>query len=495
MKNNKATLNKSDILYNLMKGWRMLVVFTVIGLLVGIGAIGVGYVRGEMSKEYKINTSLAVVALNKEGQFSTKSSNPYKTDVDTARALAEDAIYIIKSRNNLEKVVDDVNLRGISASDISRNLSINRYGDTEILELNLLWRSEREGIAIMNSLNTVSDTALLELLDIGRLHVINAPKASFIVGGNISISTWIYSALGGLVAGVVFCLVKFVLTATVINGSDLEDVFGLDLLAIIPYEEKFSRARPVLDDDLPIRDDIKSLAHMLINRMGLLNIHRLYITSAQRGEGRTGLIANIALHLSALGKKTLLIDCDLKNPQLGTLFEGELKYEQTLNALYRGDSDKIDAVLRINGCLDLLPVILERAPDSFNDDMLRAVADVMEDYDYVLIDAASVGTDAEVLRLNEIVDSSLFVVRCDFSTVDAVKKSLRRLDKSGISVIGGIFNATTSWNDAFKKKTGRGMEKLEKALTKKEKKKKRRTKDSEKSVEIPYDEDDEEEEK
>ena len=129
-------------------------------------------------------------------------------------------------------------------------------------------------------------------------------------------------------------------------------------------------------------------------------------------------------------------------------------------------------MLHINGCLDLLPVILEKVPDNFNDAMLNAVSKVMENYDYVLIDAAPIGVDAEALRLNEITDAALFVVRSDYASVDNIKKAIHRLDKSGIPVIGGIFNAASSWKDAFKR-TKKQMDRLDRLVSRQNKKKKK----------------------
>ena len=464
MASKKTQLKKSDILYHLLKGWRVILLFSLMGLIAGITLIGFGYVRGEMVKEYRINASVVVVALNAEGEYSTHVGNPLRTDVDFARDLAQDALYIIRSRSNLQNVCDQLNLRGVSSGTIAANLQLSQYNSTEFIEMSLLWRSEREGKEIMEKIIDCSDKAMLDALKIGRITTINKPAASFSFVANIGISTWLYAAIIGFAIGVLFCLLRFIFSATVINGSDLEEVFGLDLLAVMPFDKKYSRYKGSVNADVPIRDDMKSLAHMLINRMGLANARRIYITSAKHAEGRTGIIANIAYHISELGKKTLLVDCDIKNPQLGTLFKDDLLYEQTLNALYRGDSDKVDAVLHINGCLDLLPVILEKVPDNFNDAMLAAIESVMDDYDYVLIDAAPIGVDAETLRLNEITDAALFVVRSDYASVDSIKKSIHRLDKSGISIIGGIFNAASTWRDAFKR-TKKRMDDFDAALS------------------------------
>ena len=471
--NKKTTLKKSDIVYHLLKGWRIILLFTIIGFILGIAFIGAGYIRGEMSKEYKISSSVVIVALNEKDQFSSKTNVPYKTDVDIARDLAEDAKYIIRSEKNMSQVIDMLDLKGVSPGMLSSNLTVSRYGDTEILELSLLWRSEREGLEIMEAINTSSDKQLIETMKIGRINVIDQPRASFIVGGNIGVSTWFYAAIVGFVAGMLFCLIRFIFGATIINSSDVEDVFEIDLLAALPYDKEFAQSKQFPDKNSVISDDLKSLAHMLMNRMEKNGYKRVYMTSTSRKEGRTGIIANVAMYFSQMGKKTLLIDCDLENPQLGTIFADELKYEQTLNALYRGDSDKIDAVMHVNGCLDLLPVILEKVPENFNDAMLGALSDVMEGYDYVLIDAAAVGSDAEVLRLNDIVDAVLFTVRSDFATVDSIKHSVLRLKKSEVTIIGGVFNASSSWKDAFKKPK-KYMDNLDKAVSKRRRKEKKK---------------------
>ena len=50
MASKKTQLKKSDILYHLLKGWRVILLFSLMGLIAGITLIGFGYVRGEMVK-------------------------------------------------------------------------------------------------------------------------------------------------------------------------------------------------------------------------------------------------------------------------------------------------------------------------------------------------------------------------------------------------------------------------------------------------------------
>ena len=481
-KKKNTVFKKSDIFYHIVKGWRLIIITTLVGLVAGVSIIGFGYVRGEMTREYRITASVAVVAVNSLGRYSENSKEPYKADIDFARGFTDSAIYIIKSQRNMEAVVDELGLQNVSASDIAHNLSVSRYNDTEIIELTLLWRTEKEGLEIMDAITKVSHKTMIATEKIGGVAVINESRANFIVGGNISLSTWIYAAVAGFVAGVVFCILRFLLATTVINEIDLEEVFSIDSLGSVPLNVSYARAKPLSEEAQAIQDEIKSVTHLLINRLEMAKASKLYITSTDPKEGKSRLIADIALQFSYLGKKTLLIDCNFKNPMLGMLFSENLTYIESLNSLYRGESDKLDAIVHINGCLDLLPTVLEEEPESLNDAMLGQIAAVMDGYDYVLIDAAPVGTDAEVLRLNEIVDTAIYVVKCDATKVEDIKNALFRIAKSGIPIVGGIFNCVVNWRQTLLNTPKRLTASLQKEAKKRASELKRKKKEADRAV-------------
>ncbi len=471
--NKTRVFRKSDIIYHIVKGWKLVFVCTIVGLIVGVTIIGVSYIRGEVSKEYRITTSVAVITAGDGREY--KLATPDETDLSTARDLTDSALYVIKSSRNMEAVISELGLKGVSSSDISRNLTVNRNEKTEIIEITLLWRSEKEGLSILQALNRVTTNVMKDTVKMGYLSVINQPKATFIVGGNINLSMWIYAALVGFLIGIGICILKFIFFPTMINEDDITTIFGIDTLGSLPFDRHYARLKPLMKSELSIMDDIKSSAHLLLGHLERADAHKLYVTSTMHDEGKTRLIADVGLQLARLGKKTLIIDCNFANPMLGALFIGGLPYEKTLNALYRGDADRLDAVTRINGCLDLLPCVLERNPENFNDALLAQMKAVMDDYDYVLIDAAPVGTDAEVLRLNEITDTVLYVVRFDHAKVDDIKRAMQRIAKSGIPVVGAVFNCVVNWRQTIINAPKRLANSLNREKKRREKAEKKRT--------------------
>jgi len=278
--NKSRTFKKSDILFHIVKGWKIVLICTVVGLIIGVTVIGAGYIRGEVSREYRISTSVAVITSGKE----YKTATPSETNLNAARSLTESAIYVIKSQRNINAVISDLGLQGVSANDITRNLTVSRSGDTEIIEITLLWRSEKEGLSIVSAINRVTSSVMKDTVKMGYLSVINEPKATFIVGGNINLSVWIYAAIVGFFIGIGFCILKLIFAPTLINEDDITAIFGIDTLGSLLFDKQYARQKPLSKSELPIMDDIKSSAHLLLGHLENAGVNKLYVTSTMHDE-------------------------------------------------------------------------------------------------------------------------------------------------------------------------------------------------------------------
>ena len=111
-----------------------------------------------------------------------------------------------------------------------------------------------------------------------------------------------------------------------------------------------------------------------------------YVTSAEEGEGKSTVAANLAVQLSDMEKKVLLVDLNTRNPRLGSMFLHSVDYSRTLNALYKGETDPLAAVISLTGYLDLLPSVLERNAIPMDGQVFDFIRGLEKDYDYVIID-------------------------------------------------------------------------------------------------------------
>ncbi len=455
MKNNDLiTLRIGDILHSIYKHKILIGALTLVGLIIGILLSMISYMRGEMTKEYAITSSFAVTSITEDGLFSTQSTNPSGADIYLAESMVDSVIYVIRSDRTLNAAIDYLGLIGVTSREISANLTLKQYNDTQIVEMTLYWRSAEEGVQILNAINKVSPAILIDTLKIGGLSVVNDPNAKYLIGGSVNASMWLYMAALGFVLGCGLSVVGLILKPTIVNTKDAETKLGLEVLGVIEYDKAYFNRKHIAADSVDsgtenggVGESFSSAAHILLSALGKKEHKCIYVTSATGNEGRTGVAANLAVRLADLEKKVLLIDFDAHNPSLGTLFVDKVEYSRSLNALYRGDAEQIDAIIPLTGYLDLLPAILEPRALPLDEAMLSMVKELSKNYDFVIMDTTPVGQVSETMNLNRIADAALFVIRYDQAGIEEIQNALEKMNKTGVHIVGCLINAVKKTNN------------------------------------------------
>lgn len=446
MAETQITLRISDILYAIIKRRVMIAALTAAGLVIGIILSIISYARGEISKEYMITTSIAVTSQTEDGLFTTHSRNPESVDIYLAENMVDSVMYVIKSDKLINAAVNRMGLIGVASTDIINNLHLNQYNETQIIEMTLYWRNAEEGVQILSAINSVSPSILVQTLKIGSVSVVNDPTARYRVGGNVNASLWVYMAVLGMMAGIGLSVLLLLLQPTIVNTNDLERSLGLKVLGEIPSNRLFFNRKPNPLEGDPYRrgedviEGFISTAYILHNQLGRGQKQCFYITSSTKNEGKTTISAYLAFYLSTMEHKVLLVDFDVRNPSLGSLFLDKVNYPKTLNALYRGDSTEEEALVHLTGYLDLLPAILENKELPLDDAMLSLIRRLTPKYDYILMDTAPIGLVADTMSLNRIAQNALLVIQHDSTATADVKETASRLEKSGIQIVGCIVN-------------------------------------------------------
>lgn len=445
MRNSGINIRISDIIYGVIKRRVLIILLTVAGLLIGVVLSGISYMRGEMSREYLITSSFSVNTQTQSGLYTSGQDYPNYNDINMAEELVDAVSYALKSDRILNEIIDSLGLLGVTTTDIGNNLELTQYNETQIIEVSLYWRSSQEGINILTEINSRAPEILRETLNIGSVSVINEPTARYVIGGRINMVLWGYMALLGLGLGFGITLLELIMRPTLINLQDVEDVYGLDTLCEIGEDKAYFRQGKsmLVEDDTGegTGEDFASAAHIIQTQLRKKDgPHIIYITSTLRGEGRTQLLANLGIRLSDLEKHVLLVDLDMKNPTLGSLFLKKVEYDRSLNALYAGDINEDEAVTTLTGYLDILPTVLERASIPLDSNLFSVIRKLADHYDYVLVDTAPVGITADSMSLNQLATAALFVIRYDTASLQEINDALERTRKSGVSILGCIVN-------------------------------------------------------
>ncbi len=449
MKNLGIQIRVGDLIFAVQKRWKLIVALTFLGFVFGLMMSGLSYIQSSV-QSYQVSGSFSIAAVDDRGLYSSNGSIPTRNDFTLASELYDTVYYLLRSDRLLYDVIDELELLGVSPGDIRNGLSISRYNETSIITMRLVWNSGDEGLSIWNSLITATNSLLSQIIDMGTLRVINEPVSAAYGSQGSAARSFMILPVMGFAAGLGISVMELLMRPTLINLKDVETVFGLETLGVIPYDFDFfnSKTSILVRDETSnsqVIQNYSAAAYILRNRLGSREQHHcLYVTSAISREGRTSAAANIAIQLSDMEHRTLLVDFDYKNPTLGSLFLNSLDYNHSLNALYRGEITEADAITTMTGYLDILPMVMEHNLISFDNAIMELISRLKEQYEYVIIDAPPVGKESETLSLNRVASAVLYVTSYDSSTIPEIQASLDKLDKSGIRILGCIVNRMLS---------------------------------------------------
>ena len=165
------------------------------------------------------------------------------------------------------------------------------------------------------------------------------------------------------------------------------------------------------------------------------------ITSSVPNEGKSTVIASLAVVMAKAGKKVLLIDCDFRNPTQHKLFG--LPNKGVSNCIATGGDfhEILQQIGQEN--LDILtsgPVAPNPSEILMSDRMQALLDTAREEYDYVLIDTPPVMPVTDAAALSTKTDGVMLVVPSGFDRPELVQTAKDRLERAGAHILGCILN-------------------------------------------------------
>jgi polysaccharide biosynthesis transport protein len=174
-------------------------------------------------------------------------------------------------------------------------------------------------------------------------------------------------------------------------------------------------------------------------------IQTIGVISAIPGEGKSTIAVNLAHALGAGGFSTLLIDADMRNPELSRTLAGDSKsglievmarlvsFHEAIRALPRSKSHFLPSFLphRIANSGDLL------ASDRMRDILLKAQ---QQGYDRIIMDLPPLGPISDARAISPLLDGLIVVVRWGVTRFDVLEEALSELGAATDKVIGVVLN-------------------------------------------------------
>jgi tyrosine-protein kinase Etk/Wzc len=323
-------------------------------------------------------------------------------------------------------------------------------------ELQRLSRDMKVNTDVYTALaTTAQQLRLVRASSVGNVHIVDAatvpvepvkPVIPAVVGG---------SMFAGLCIGVMVAFVRKAVYGTINDPVELENLLEVPVSVTVPHSpiqkklfaqiKRKDRAVSVLPHEQSVDGVIESLRNFrsaLQYEMAEAKNNIIMITGPTSGVGKSFISANFAAVLAAVGKRVLLIDADLRTGHLHRYFgmdraaglsevvSGAARPDQVI---HRNVVENVDFVS--TGTLPNRPAELV-AQRRLGD----ALAMLSGHYDFILIDTAPVLPVSDALVIGAHAGAVFSVIRYDFTTVDEVEETMRRLHKVGCAVTRIVFN-------------------------------------------------------
>lgn len=374
-------------------------------------------------KQFQESVARAYQTANANFDLMTKQTESLRERTKiNARLSSELELKMIAAKARLDQL-----LRDREAADLSYRYLLNRI--------------EEARLSIDDS---SANIRVIEEAGLPRRQIYPDPRVAFSTG-----------PLLGLLAGLLFILILDRLEDHITSISDVERHLSTRVLALIPRVHHAERSDLVR---FSAEKKFSQFAEAFAGLRGVLEsprfinlAHVVLVVSTQPEEGKTICSSNIAMSYAAAGKKTLLVDLDLRRPRVGRMFNvhenSETEQRRSLmDALLKDDPSVFDSLPVFSG-YENLDLVTSRPDPRINPSAVMGAAIVAkfmdwarENYDRVVIDSPPFGMVSDSLTLGALSDSVVMVCRPQRSRYRALRHALRSFVESGAQMLGVIIN-------------------------------------------------------
>ena len=222
----------------------------------------------------------------------------------------------------------------------------------------------------------------------------------------------------GIPVGIIYLIG---LTKFKIEGrADVEKLTLLPVVGDIPLADEKTGSIAVFENKNNLMSETfrnirTNLQFMLENGKNVM-----LVTSTISGEGKSFISANLAISLSLLGKKVVIVGLDIRKPGLNKVFNIPKKEHGITQFLTDPTTNLMDLVQPsdINKNLFILPGgTVPPNPTELlaRDGLEKAIETLKQNFDYVILDTAPVGMVTDTLLIGRTVDLSVYVCRADYT--------------------------------------------------------------------------------
>jgi capsular exopolysaccharide synthesis family protein len=373
--------------------------------------------------------------------YSIKDTNPVVKVLDLKianhkKALSDNVSNFIQASTNaladLNRKIDEIqqNVNGLPRSErelvnIQRKFDFNDHVYNYLLE-----KRAEAGIAIAS--NTIEKTIV--------------DKAQQVGGGPVSPNKKMIMMLtiaAGLGLALVLIILKDLIHDRIITTEDIEKSTRIPTIGAIVHGSKRDKSQGIVVNGKSVLAECFRSLRVNLEYFTLGKEKSVIgVTSSIMSEGKTFCSSNLAASMAQSGRKTILIDADMRRPQIAKTFN--LKNEQGLSSYLIDACSLEDIIISTNtkgldvitsGPIPPNPVDLVGLPK-----MGQLIEDLKRTYDIIIIDTPPLGPVSEYVILMKYTGANICVIRSNHTSRNHLEKINKLFDEKKINNVSVLLN-------------------------------------------------------
>ena len=408
----------------------------------------------ELSKQQRVNEQLlqerASEVIGSDGILTPIPEIRQESNLDPARReLANRLITLQSQRGNLLK-----QLQSVKSTEANLRQQYEQFPDKQVEQARLVQAVESQRVLYQTILAALTDARSAEAETVSSLAVAQPPvvpplpetppsqtNALLILGAGTGIGIL-------AVAGVMFLLATVddrLHSAQELRSSLAErEILVLGQIPFILSYDEQGRETPILLDTNSTYLSFYERFRSNIRRLGQDKMKVVMITSVADGEGKSVSAYNLAIASAHAGKRTLLIEADLRSPSKAQSLYVELDPEARIEPLryYASRSDSVNLVPEVENLYILPSPGPQRQAAAIieSSELQRLLRDARGRFDMVIVDTPSLSRCNDALLLEPLTDGIVLITRPGLTRSSLLNEAVEQFVEAELPLLGAIIN-------------------------------------------------------
>lgn len=399
-----------------------------------------GSISGMVGKLTEL--SIRKEKLSKEVTPNHPSLIAVNQEVETTRNVLLENLSSLKNQtkitlNNSRNRLNNYNAELNKLPNKERQL-LNFQRKYSLTESNVVFLMQKRYEADIAIASTVSDISVLDTAkDTGQGSIL--PRTEF---------NYMVALLLGTILPLFLIIAKEVLDTRIHSTEDIEKISPIPVLGVVGNNGEDSNLAVFTKPKSGVAESFRALRsniQFLFTRSTKDKCKTIIVTSSVSGEGKTFVSINMATVFALGGKKTILVGLDLRKPKIFDDFE--ISNEKGVVNYLIGE-ENLEAIIQKTKIPNMDVIIAGPVPPNPSELLIGSATEELlnslkENYDYIILDTPPIGLVSDAVELLKYADSTLYIVRQNYSQKGMLKMINEKYIKEEISNISIVLNDFT----------------------------------------------------